>query len=261
MFVLFFLPTFSSGMTFKNDWDVEYRWKRSSTNETNVQIFIDNNSTSGGSSTATTVTTTAAAAAAANVNHQWSNIQSVTYIVVPLLCVFLCTVATIINARILFCVRWIRRPLSPTLYISLSLALADTCSAILVTLQNYLSVFLHPSPSQPSFFFFNFQIGLGFIFNSLLPKGLNVNVDNDCLFLILEAFRLSGILISTTHLLVLAGNHYFGILCPFRSMRWLTHTNLTVVVVFIWIAPTAYIFGYFGSFKNQGFQRDDCQIE
>ena len=168
MFVLFFLPTFSSGMTFKNDWDVEYRWKRSSTNETNVQIFIDNNSTSGGSSTATTVTTTAAAAAA-NVNHQWSNIQSVTYIVVPLLCVFLCTVATIINARILFCVRWIRRPLSPTLYISLSLALADTCSAILVTLQNYLSVFLHLSPSFSTVLFL-FQFSDRFRFHIQQPS-------------------------------------------------------------------------------------------
>lgn len=70
-----------------------------------------------------------------NVNgtSQWTNVHSITYIVVPLLCVLLCTVATIINARILLCVKWIRRPLSPTLYISLSLALADTCSAILVS--------------------------------------------------------------------------------------------------------------------------------
>ncbi|KAK6627016.1 hypothetical protein RUM44_009493 [Polyplax serrata] len=200
-------------MTSHDDWALSYRWKRSVQDSQNQSQWETGR----------------------NVTAQWSNIQNITYIIVPLLCVLLCTMATIINARILLCVKWIRRPLSPTLYISLSLALADTCSAIL--------------------------IGLGFIFNSLLPKGLDVDVDNDCLFLTLEAFRLSGILISTIHLLVLAGNHYFGILCPFRSMRWLTHTNLTIVVVFIWVAPTAYIFGYFGSFKNQGFQREDCHIE
>lgn len=97
-------------MTSDDDWALSYRWKRSVQDSQNQSQWETGR----------------------NVTAQWSNIQNITYIIVPLLCVLLCTMATIINARILLCVKWIRRPLSPTLYISLSLALADTCSAILV---------------------------------------------------------------------------------------------------------------------------------
>lgn len=58
---------------------------------------------------------------------------NVHYIVITSVLILLCIVAVVINVRILICVRWIRRPLSPTLHISLSLALADACIAVLVS--------------------------------------------------------------------------------------------------------------------------------
>lgn len=62
---------------------------------------------------------------------------NLTYIVIPGILIILCIIALIINTRILICVRWLRKPLSPTLYISLSLALADACIAVLVSLHNF----------------------------------------------------------------------------------------------------------------------------
>lgn len=97
--------------------------------------------------------------------------------------------------------------------------------------------------------------------NSLLPIGLNIRHTNYCVLITLEAFRLSGILVTTVHLLALAGNHYLGILCPFRSRRWMTHTNISVLTAVIWIAPTAYIFTYFSCFENQGYQVNSCSSE
>lgn len=193
---------------------------------------------------------------------------NLTYIVVPGILIVLCIIALIINTRILICVKWIRKPLSPTLYISLSLALSDACIAVLVSLSTFFS--LPPSSSSSSSqvgemtsflmnrFLMFIQLGLGFLLNSLLPIGLKVDVSNYCLLLTIEAFRLSGILISTIHLLALAGSHYLGILSPFRSRRWMTHTNLMVVTTFIWIAPTTCILGYFSLIKDQGYQLGNC---
>lgn len=57
----------------------------------------------------------------------------VKYVVIPVVLICLCTIAVLINVRILVATRWLRRPISPTLFISLSLALADSVNASLVS--------------------------------------------------------------------------------------------------------------------------------
>lgn len=83
-------------------------------------------------------------------------------ILVPLMLLF-CALSSIINLLIVFSVRWCRKPMTPTLYFSISLALADAFGSIV--------------------------IGLGLIVNSLLPIVYGIFFENNCFQLTIEAFR------------------------------------------------------------------------
>ncbi|GIY98264.1 g_PROTEIN_RECEP_F1_2 domain-containing protein [Caerostris extrusa] len=74
-----------------------------------------------------------------------------------------CFLSMIFNLVIVFSVRWVRR-LSPTLYLSLSLSVADAYASLV--------------------------IGIGLVINSLLPTvyGMNLGLFNNCYILVLEAF-------------------------------------------------------------------------
>lgn len=64
--------------------------------------------------------------------------------------IFFCIISVAINVKILVSVYWIRRPLSPTLHISLSLAGADAFSSI--------------------------ALGVGLVMNSFVPVGLGQKI-------------------------------------------------------------------------------------
>jgi len=83
-------------------------------------------------------------------------------IIVPLM-ISCCLVTCLVNLIIVASARWCRKPMSPTLYFSISLALADA----------YASFFL----------------GLGLVINSLLPVVYGVDIPNKCFALTVEAFR------------------------------------------------------------------------
>jgi hypothetical protein len=83
-------------------------------------------------------------------------------IIVPLM-IFMCVLTCLINLVIVLSARWCRKPMSPTLYFSISLALADAYAS--------------------------FILGLGLVINSLLPFVYEIQIKNKCYALTIEAFR------------------------------------------------------------------------
>lgn len=141
---------------------------------------------------------------------------------------FLCVLSVIYNIRILVSIFWIRRPVSSTLHISLSLAAADAFTSV--------------------------TIGAGLLFNSLMQGSLG-----SCASLLLEAFRLTGIIATVGHLLALAMNHYLGIMRPLHVRSIMTYRNIAVIIALLWLLPAAFFFSYFSLVDGQGFQSFDCQ--
>jgi len=143
-----------------------------------------------------------------------------------------CIISLAINIRILTSIYWIRRPLSPTLHISLSLAGADAYTSLI--------------------------LATGLVVNSLLPVGLGIKFQNECFALFLETQRLGGVIVSVAHLLALACNHYLGILRPLHYLCIMTHRNTTTCIVLLWVVPIAYFVVYFASVDGEGFQSENC---
>jgi melanocortin 2 receptor len=150
---------------------------------------------------------------------------------VPALLAF-CVISLAINVRILISIYWIRRPLSPTLHISLSLAGADAYTSLI--------------------------LAIGLVVNSLLPVGLGIKFQNECFALFLETQRLGGVIVTVAHLLALACNHYLGILRPLHYMSIMTHRNTTTCIALLWIIPISYFVVYFSSVDGEGFQSQNC---
>lgn len=146
-------------------------------------------------------------------------------IFIPPMLIF-CLTSVIINIRVLLSVHWIRRPLSPTLYISLSLAAADACTSAL--------------------------LGTGLFLNSYLPMVWDIN--SSCMIIyIFEIFRLSGIIITVFHLLALSVNHYLGILKPLHYVSIMTTRKVTILVVLLWLIPISLHVTYFLTVPDQTY--------
>ncbi|KAG8193405.1 hypothetical protein JTE90_009631 [Oedothorax gibbosus] len=139
----------------------------------------------------------------------------------------------IFNLVIVYSVRWVRR-LSPTLYLSLSLAVADAYASLV--------------------------IGIGLVINSLLPNvyGLNLGRFKDCYIQVLEAFRLGGLVIIVFHLLALAVNHYIGILRPLHYAATVTRRTAISAIVAMWVIPVVFFLSYFSLVPDDGFQSEYC---
>ncbi|XP_063242844.1 lysophosphatidic acid receptor 1-like [Bacillus rossius redtenbacheri] len=152
---------------------------------------------------------------------------------VPPLVVF-CAVSVAVNARVLLAVCWLRRPVSPTLALSLSLAAADACASLL--------------------------FGLQLVLHSLLPHAFRIQVTEhrSCLWLMLEMTRLSTIIVGVLHLLALAGNHYLGIRRPLRYALVATRGNTASCLLLLWLLPAAFFGAYFSAVPGQGFQSEYC---
>lgn len=144
-----------------------------------------------------------------------------------------CTLAFFFNATVLMSLRWLRRPMSPTLCFSLSLTFADALSAVL--------------------------LGTGLLLNSYLPiYGISLGSKERCIVLILEVFRLSGLLASALHLLALAVNHYVGILRPLHYAAMVTRRSSELAILVLWIIPVLIFFIYFAAVPGEGLQSKDC---
>ncbi|GIY56988.1 g_PROTEIN_RECEP_F1_2 domain-containing protein [Caerostris darwini] len=154
-------------------------------------------------------------------------------IVVPVL-LTACCLSFIFNLTMVCSVRCLRRKLSPTICLSLSLAMADAYASLVV--------------------------GLGLLVNSLLPIvfGIELGPMSYCFILSLEAFRLGGLVVAVLHLLALAINHYIGILRPLHYAHIVTRETTVVGIVIMWIFPVVFFLVYFSSIPNDGFQAERC---
>lgn len=164
-------------------------------------------------------------------DNEYSHFLYITF--TPML-ILLCVFSIVFNVILLLSVLWIRRPLSPTLYISLSLAGTDLYTS--------------------------FLLGLGHTFNSLLPVGFQVYLMDMCTILGLEALRLGAIVTTAGHLIMLAFNHYIGILRPLHYPATVTHGTVTVVLFFLWTLPPSFLFAYFHMIPCQAFQSPQCKL-
>lgn len=145
-----------------------------------------------------------------------------------------CVISFCTNLSILIAVRWVRRSLSPTLCFSVSLAVSDAYASLV--------------------------LGVGLLLNSLLPIGFNIHLGTYCTILVLEGFRLGGVIVSILHLLMLAVNHYLGIIRPLHYASTMTKRNALLSIFFMWILPLIFIFAYFASVPGEGFQSEGCNI-
>lgn len=162
-----------------------------------------------------------------------SNIRQLYKVVVPVM-LTACVLSLLFNIVIVFSVRWLRKSLSPTLYLSLSLAMADAYASLV--------------------------LGLGLVVNSLLPivYGVNLGPFNACFILVLEAFRLGGVVVAVLHLLALAINHYVGILRPLHYAATVTKGTVFWVIGAMWIFPVIFFLAYFSLVPEDGFQSQYC---
>ncbi|KAH7981174.1 hypothetical protein HPB49_022175 [Dermacentor silvarum] len=158
--------------------------------------------------------------------------RAVYAIAVPVLLVG-CSLAFVFNAGVLLSLRWLRRPVSPTLCFSLSLTFADAYSALL--------------------------LATGLVLNSYLPVyGVSLGSQARCIVLVLEVFRLSGLLASAFHLLALAVNHYVGILRPLHYAAMVTRRSSELAIAVLWAVPVLVFLVYFASVPGQGLQSPGC---
>ncbi|GFS33979.1 g_PROTEIN_RECEP_F1_2 domain-containing protein [Trichonephila inaurata madagascariensis] len=154
-------------------------------------------------------------------------------IVVPVL-LAACCLSFLFNITMVCSVRCLRRKLSPTICLSLSLAMADAYASLV--------------------------IGLGLFVNSLLPivYGVQLGPMSFCFILSLEAFRLGGLVVAVLHLLALAINHYIGILRPLHYAHIVTRETTVCGIITMWIVPVVFFLIYFSSIPNDGFQSHRC---
>ncbi|KAK3854831.1 hypothetical protein Pcinc_038705 [Petrolisthes cinctipes] len=165
------------------------------------------------------------------------NIYSVTLPVLMSFTVCACVVSGVVVAS----VPWIKRPMSPTVCLSLSLAAANT--------------------------FFSLVLSLCFAIHMYLPSVWEYHVSG-CLQLCLEVVRLASILLQVLHLLLVALNHYVGILRPLHYAVLATPSTLKYLLLSLWFIPcrwricfldaVAVMFVVFGAVPGQGFQSDNC---
>lgn len=120
------------------------------------------------------------------------------------LIIFLCIAGLVVNIKVLCCTYWIRRPMSLTLVLSLSLAAADTWAS--------------------------FFTAVALIFNSWLKYSLPMIVN-----MIIEICRLCGLLSTVTHLLALSINHHLGIWKPLHFHSIKTSKKVAVLIAILWI--------------------------
>ncbi|XP_069188975.1 uncharacterized protein [Procambarus clarkii] len=150
--------------------------------------------------------------------------------ILPTLIVF--TLATTLVSSVVVCATpWVKRPISPTVRLSLSLAAANTLFAITWT--------------------------LCLVGNMYLPMVKKVEVP-ECLKLSLEVMRLCSILIQILHLLVVALNHYIGIIRPLHYAATFTPTTLKAILAILWLTPLVGMFVVFSSVSQEGFQSTGC---
>ncbi|XP_071540301.1 uncharacterized protein [Panulirus ornatus] len=164
-------------------------------------------------------------------NNSGSSTQRQVYkIIMPVIIAF-CMASGLVSSAVVCATPWIKRPMSPTVRLSLSLAAANTV--------------------------FSASLTVAVVVNSYLPAVHGISLSN-CIKLSIEAVRMGSILVQILHLLVVALNHYMGTLRPLHYAAIMTTLTLKVILVGLWIIPMVGMFVAFSCIPGQGFQSPDC---
>ncbi|XP_047469408.1 glucose-dependent insulinotropic receptor-like [Penaeus chinensis] len=165
-------------------------------------------------------------------------------IFLPQVIIAFCVASGLVSCAVVSATPWVRRPMSPTVRLSLSLAAANTVFAA--------------------------SVSVALVVNSYLPSVHNISTGM-CVRLTLEAVRMGSILVQILHLLVVALNHYIGTLRPLHYAATMTPSILKVILVALWIIPRDQIrlnvislrmvgmIVAFASIPGQGYQSEGCQ--
>ncbi|XP_068243924.1 trace amine-associated receptor 3-like [Palaemon carinicauda] len=165
-----------------------------------------------------------------NVTDSMAEIKELYSYIIPVY-IGLCLASGIVSSTVVLAIPWVKRPISPTVRLSLSLAAANTVFCIIFTLD------------------------LLFIY---LKRVRNIDIST-CAELVIVTARLWIILVQIFHLLALALNHYIGILKPLHYAATITPHVLKCIIVILWIIPLIGMFVGFSVVPNQGYQSLRCQ--
>ncbi|GMS82767.1 hypothetical protein PENTCL1PPCAC_4942, partial [Pristionchus entomophagus] len=152
------------------------------------------------------------------------------YVAAPLL-ILLALVATVLNVTV-FMSRFFVKSRSSTLEMTYSLAVTDTLSSL----------------AQAASLFWN----------SFGPRVLGMQHTSWCFPMALEVFRMGFMLTGVFHIAALAFVHYLQIVRPFDHTRILSLSQTHVLLLILWIVPSAVMTVYFWSFPGSGFQAEGC---
>ncbi|RXG51987.1 hypothetical protein Avbf_02038 [Armadillidium vulgare] len=125
---------------------------------------------------------------------------------------------------------FMKRPMSPTIKLSLSLSTANAA--------------------------FSLVVFAGTLIHSYLPSVFDIKF-NDCLSLTIEALRM-GVMCTGLSSLAVALIHYFGTLRPLQYASRLTSHTLKILLLLLWSIPIIGIFIAFCSIAGQGFLSEGC---
>lgn len=102
-------------------------------------------------------------------------------------------------------------------------------------------------------------MALSFVLQSYLPYVLKVQIRHSaCLGLAYEAVRMGAMITSVFHLLLLAFNHYAGIVRPLHYQSTVTPELAVALICCVWIVPPATLLIFFSSIPNQAFLSSAC---
>ncbi|CAG7825904.1 unnamed protein product [Allacma fusca] len=144
----------------------------------------------------------------------------------------LCIISIVLNFCIAISGFHARSTIKITAYLSFFLALADTFNSIIVC--------------------------SGLVVFSLIGVVLKTGLENGCLKLFIETFRLGGIPIPVGHLLLIAATHYIGIVKPLEYERIVTKGRIKICVIICWLFPMTFVFTWFSVFSGRGFRSNEC---
>lgn len=142
---------------------------------------------------------------------------------VPPLVIF-CSISLVVNIKVLLAIHWLKRPISPTVNISLSLAAADAVSSLF--------------------------LGVHLLVNSYLRQVYGIALPCYLAAYTVEIYRLSGIIITVLHLLTLSINHWLGILKPMHYISIMTTRKTSIIIFFLWLLPMVFFNCYFYSHNS-----------
>lgn len=149
---------------------------------------------------------------------------------VPIVTTVVCFISVVFNLIILASAKYIRK-ITPTVFFSLSLVAVNAYAA--------------------------FICALGVIVNSYLPRTYGWD-PNKCWALIIEIFRMTGLMSSSLHLVALAINHYVGILRPLHYASTVTRRRLTLVIISLWVFPFMLYFFLISQQPDNDFMTLSC---